>query len=447
MDDERGPRESLRMILAPNHEVLQASSGAEALEILGTQHVDLVTLDLNMPGMKGQDLMRTIRSEYPQVEIIIITGCGSLESATEGIRSGICDYLQKPFDVVQVTASVAGGHLVRLQSSLRDASTKALIAQLVGIAVGVLAREPGAAVVIGSGGAHIATRSLLRFSRSQEQSADQAGIRLLDRTGQSARGLLEFLRYLSQQELLSSARQDRYLLTHPMSRDRVLFMENHVARSPNSNRPFSAEIHRMQKRMIAKLNGFLDPPATTLNRYKADDRSIEARYARAVAQYRIPDMVNALKTIDGLIAEAPRDPYFRELKGQMLFENGRLEEALPEWLAAVNLLPDSALLRVSLAQVQIELERTDLLAPALSHLKHAFRTGSDSALAWRLLATVHGRLGQRGLLALSLAEYNLRIGRRKDAQGQASRAMRILKRSSPAWLRAQDILNQTQRRN
>ena len=107
VDDERGPRESLRMILAPNNDVLQASSGVEALEILGTQDVDLVTLDLNMPGMKGQDLMRTIRSEYPQVEIIIITGCGSLESATEGIRSGICDYLQKPFDVVQVTASVS----------------------------------------------------------------------------------------------------------------------------------------------------------------------------------------------------------------------------------------------------------------------------------------------------------------------------------------------------
>jgi putative nucleotidyltransferase with HDIG domain len=106
VDDERGPRESLRMILAPNHRVLQASSGVEALEILGMNHVDLVTLDLNMPGIKGEELMRTIRGEYPQVEIIIITGCGSVESAAEGIRSGICDYLQKPFDVVQVSASV-----------------------------------------------------------------------------------------------------------------------------------------------------------------------------------------------------------------------------------------------------------------------------------------------------------------------------------------------------
>jgi len=106
VDDERGPRESLRMILSPEHRVLQACSGAEALEILGTEQVDLATLDLNMPGIKGEELMRTIRGEHPMVEVIVITGCGTLESAAAGIRSGICDYLQKPFDVVQVSASV-----------------------------------------------------------------------------------------------------------------------------------------------------------------------------------------------------------------------------------------------------------------------------------------------------------------------------------------------------
>lgn len=106
VDDERGSRESLRMILSPHHNVLQAGSGAEALEALRTSKVELMTLDLNMPGMKGEDVMRVVRSEFPQTEIIVITGCGSLESATAGIRSGICDYLQKPFDVVQVTASV-----------------------------------------------------------------------------------------------------------------------------------------------------------------------------------------------------------------------------------------------------------------------------------------------------------------------------------------------------
>ena len=129
VDDERGPRESLRMLLAPNHEVLTSSSGVNALEILRTEKVDVVTLDLNMPGIGGEELMRTVREEHPHVEIIVITGCGSLASAQEGIRHGICDYLQKPFDVVQVTAAVnraltRGGArrgLVRFMEELGDA--------------------------------------------------------------------------------------------------------------------------------------------------------------------------------------------------------------------------------------------------------------------------------------------------------------------------------------
>jgi putative two-component system response regulator len=106
VDDERGPRESLRMILSPTYEVTLVASGAEALEILHTTPVDVVTLDLAMPGLRGQELMRAIRLDFPDVEVIVITGHGSLESATDAIRHGICDYLQKPFDVVQVTAAV-----------------------------------------------------------------------------------------------------------------------------------------------------------------------------------------------------------------------------------------------------------------------------------------------------------------------------------------------------
>ncbi|MGH0029351.1 MAG: HD domain-containing phosphohydrolase [Myxococcota bacterium] len=106
VDDERGPRESLRMILAPTHRVVCAKTGSEALELLESEPVDVVTLDLNMPGMLGDEVMRTVREKHPHVEIIVITGCGSLESATEGIRFGICDYLQKPFDVVQVMGAV-----------------------------------------------------------------------------------------------------------------------------------------------------------------------------------------------------------------------------------------------------------------------------------------------------------------------------------------------------
>jgi response regulator RpfG family c-di-GMP phosphodiesterase len=129
VDDERGPRESLRMILSPVYRVLAVTSGAEALEVLRTTPVDVLTLDLAMPGLRGPELMRMIRGEFPDVELIVITGHGSLESATEGIRWGVADYLQKPFDVMQVTAAVyralgrrrGRSRLVRFLEELGDA--------------------------------------------------------------------------------------------------------------------------------------------------------------------------------------------------------------------------------------------------------------------------------------------------------------------------------------
>ena len=107
VDDETGPRESLRMLLTPHHKVLTACDGAQALEIVRTERVDVMTVDLNMPGIDGEELMRTVHSENPSIEIIVITGCATLTSAQDGIRHGICDYLEKPFDVMQVTAAVS----------------------------------------------------------------------------------------------------------------------------------------------------------------------------------------------------------------------------------------------------------------------------------------------------------------------------------------------------
>lgn len=107
VDDERGPRESLRLILSASYRVLVCSGGAEALEILRRTPVELITLDLNMPGIRGEELMRTVRDEFPHIEVIVITGHQTVESATEALRFGICDYLTKPFDVVQVGAAAA----------------------------------------------------------------------------------------------------------------------------------------------------------------------------------------------------------------------------------------------------------------------------------------------------------------------------------------------------
>lgn len=341
---------------------------------------------------------------------------------------------------------IAGGHLARLKDAMDNASRTALITQLLGVAVGALSGQPGAGLVIGGGGGQVAERSLLSFSRGQEQAADQAAVSYLDHAHISSAGMLAFLSVLEQQEFLQTSRQDPYIQTHPLTRDRIAFVRAHVQRSPYSNRPLPDGFEDMHRRMVAKLDGFLAPPGNTLAKYKATDRSVAARYARSIAFYRQANLTEALPLIDSLIAEESRNPYFRELKGQMLFENGRLKEALPEYQTAVRLKPGEALLLTSLAHVQIELNDEALLGPAVENLKRALHADRSFPLAWRLAATAYGKRGEMGLSAWSLAEYNFLIGRKGDARALAEKAARLLKRGSPAWLRAQDIITGTNER-
>jgi predicted Zn-dependent protease len=300
-------------------------------------------------------------------------------------------------------------------------------------------------MAIGGGGAHVAERSLLQFSRTQESSADQAAVRFLEQAGIPLRGLAEFMEVLTNQEFLAQSRQDPYARTHPLSRERLDFLRNQLGKSGEAGRRLPPEFKAMHARMVAKLDGFLDPPGTTLRKYPETDTSVVARYARAMAYYRTPDMDRALPLIDGLIAEEPKNPYFHELKGQMLFENGRLNEALGPYDTAVRLMPGAPQIRSGLAHVQLEMQRNDILDQTVGHLEAALHEDRSYAPAWRLLGMAYGRKDELGMSAWALAEYNMLIGRRKDAQGLAERASRLLKRGEPAWLRAQDILHQSKR--
>jgi predicted Zn-dependent protease len=140
-----------------------------------------------------------------------------------------------------------------------------------------------------------------------------------------------------------------------------------------------------------------------------------------------------------LLAEQPNDPFFHELRGQMLHENGRGHEAVPSYQEAVRLLPASGLLRVELAQALVELDDRTADAAAIGHLKRVLREERGSGQVWRLLAVAYGRTGDLGMSALALAEQALLQRKQRDAMGQAERAERMLPTGSPGWLRAQDI--------
>jgi predicted Zn-dependent protease len=191
--------------------------------------------------------------------------------------------------------------------------------------------------------------------------------------------------------------------------------------------------------MVVKLQAFLLAPQDVLQRYQAND-TLLGRYAKAIALYRLPDLPAALEAIDGLLAEHPDDPYFHELKGQMLFENGRIAEAIVPYRRAVELRPDASLLRVGLAQALIEGSAPGANAEAIVHLEEAVGREQTNAGAWRLLGIAQGRDGLEGVSNLSLAEYALLIGKHEDARLYARRAEARMEPSDPAWLRLQDVL-------
>ncbi len=102
VDDELGPRESLRIILKPDYTVVTAANGFDALDILEQVRPKVILSDIRMPGMDGIELMYKVREQYPDIPFIIITGCASVENAQEAVRGGAFDYIIKPYKVGQI---------------------------------------------------------------------------------------------------------------------------------------------------------------------------------------------------------------------------------------------------------------------------------------------------------------------------------------------------------
>jgi predicted Zn-dependent protease len=333
---------------------------------------------------------------------------------------------------------ISGGHLSRAGGAQRRAAAEMILATVLGAAAAV-AGAPGLGTAIISGGQSYAQGGLMRFSRGQEQSADQAGVSFLERSGISAAGLAEFFHILESQNVLAVSRMSPYLQTHPLTRDRIRFVENQVAAENGRFAESPAGWELAHGRMVVKLEAFLLDPREVLQRYQTDD-TLLGRYARTIALYRLPDLSAALQAVDALLAEYPDDPYFHELKGQMLFENGHVAEAIAPYREAVRLRPDASLLKVGLAQALIESGAPGANAEATAQLEEAVAREPTNASAWRLLGIAQGRDGLEGPSNLSLAEYALLIGKQDDARLYAKRAEAKIDPSNPAWLRLQDVL-------
>jgi predicted Zn-dependent protease len=364
------------------------------------------------------------------------------------VNTGLLMRSQTPNQVIGVmaheTGHIAGGHLVRSDRQMTKAMIASLIAMAAGVVAGVAAHSPDAVAAGAAGGEGVGERTYLSFSVGQEATADHAALNFLDHTHQSARGLLQFFEMLEQDEMLAGEKEDPFLRDHPLTQDRIQYIEQHIEESPWSDAKDPPDWIEMHAIMKAKLDAFLNSPAQVLDEYKASDQSIPARYARAIAYYRIPQLKDALTLINGLIAAEPRNPYFEELKGQMLFENGQVAEAVEPYQKAVALAPASGLLKVEAAQVELESDNASLVPVAMTQLNDATPYEGDNSDLWRFLAIAYGRSGNMGMASLSIAEQNMTDGNWNAARAEAARAMELLPPGAQRQ-RAQDIADEALR--
>lgn len=394
---------------------------------------------MNAAGMKSSQV-NIILIQSPDVNAFVAGGANIF------VYTGLIDLSDNVGQVVGVIAHelghISGGHLSRTADVSKNASFEAMLGAIVGIGAAIATGNSGAAAAgIGIGQSQ-AMNKFLAFSRVQESSADQAGFRFLTTAGLSPQGLPSFLGKLESQELLPASQQSPFVRTHPLSRDRIEALQHKVDESPLKTKAFPSEWDDQYARTKAKLLGFTSPMQVGY-KYPSSDNSIPAQYARAISSYRLNQLAPALQKTDALIKLEPKNPYFYELKGQILYEFGKAAQSVDPYEKAVLYAPDSGLIRMALAQSLIESagQNTAKLQTAIDHLKRAEKDEPRSAQIKRLLATAYGRMGKEPEARVYLAEEALMHGNRQEAARMADVTLKQLPPNSPEALRAQDIIN------
>jgi predicted Zn-dependent protease len=340
--------------------------------------------------------------------------------------------------IAHETGHIAGAHGARRAQDLAVAARPAYIS----IGLGLLAlaageAEAGAALIASS--QQFAALNFFIHTRVQEASADQAAVTYLEKIGVSPIGLIQFFEKFRYQEVLSEARRFEYFRTHPISADRIQALRQRGAETGLMDTPDDPADVATLRMIQAKLIGFTRPIAEVLQRFPKTDTSDEALYARSVASYLVADTGSALRDIDTLIARQPDNPYFHELKGQILFESDRAKESVAPIETALALSGSHPLIGVSLARSLVARADPGDLVRAEELLRAALLVEPDNAFAWANLAVALDRLGRPAEAQLATAEQAFAIGNMPRAHVFAGRAMQGLPRGEPLWVRASDI--------
>lgn len=423
-------------------------SATRGLPIIRDAEIEQLLRDYAQPILRAAGLAKQ------NVRVVVLSDRSFNAFVMDGrhifINAGALFDAKTPNEVIGVfaheTGHLAGGHLQRLREQLASAQTASIIALLAGLGAAVAGSRAGA------GGADVGMaaimapqqaimRTVLAYVRTQEDQADHAGVKFLNATGQSPRGMVELFKRLSSESLFNSRYIDPYMQTHPMPTERVAALETVAKASPYWDRKDPPELQLRHDMMRAKLSGFLERPDTVARRYPTTDHSLPARYARAISTYRNSDLRQAIAQIDSLIQVQPNNPYFYELKGQALLEGGHPSEAVAPLRHAVQLSRNNALIEILLAQALNATGNAKLSEEAVVMLRSAIVREPEAPDAYSQLAVAYGRKGDLANADLASAQAAFSRGDIKTARQLAARAKTRFPVGSPAWVRADDIVN------
>lgn len=361
------------------------------------------------------------------------------------IHSGLINTADSANEVQGVLAHelghIVGGHVIRGGDAMKGAQNFTILSMVLGVAA-ALAGAGDAAMGAMMMGQQAAFGSFLAFNRAQEASADAAGAKYLAEAGISGKGSLSFFRKLQNYEFrygYNRSEDAAFASTHPMSSERIARLEGEFMADPAWDKPPDPVLQERFERAKAKLYGYLAEPAKTLQVYPVYMTGVPARYARAYAYHKQAKMDQALKEADALIAADPDSPYFLELKGQVLLESGRPEEALEPLRRASELTNNDPLIASSFGHALIATENPSHLEEAERVLRTSVGRDRENPFAWHQLGMVYAATGDMPRARLASAEQQIMSRRPTEALRSAEVAQSGLPVGSPDWIRAQDI--------
>jgi predicted Zn-dependent protease len=364
------------------------------------------------------------------------------------INTGAIMLAETPNEIIGViaheTGHLAGGHQERLRQKLESASKLATIAAVAGIGAAVAGAASGngelaqAGSGIAGGTAEFARRSVLAYQRSEEITADRSAVTYLNKTGNSVNGMLKTFQRFQTALALSGNRVDPYQISHPLPRERIANLETLASQSTFIDRKDPAPLQQRHDMARAKIAAYAGGAAAVKRLFRGDPKNIGARYGEALVTYLRGSQKDALKKFDVLAKEQPSNGYFQEIRGEILLKSNKPADAAKAYRTALKLdVSKNSTIQVGLGQALL---LSGDAKGAIRELSEAMRRDRSNALGYEYLARAYSQLGQTSDAELATAEMHFYNGNKNDAKIFAGRAQKGLKKGSPAWIRASDIL-------